>query len=507
MRTRTGAAVTTFGANSLNVVVVSLQALLLIPLYLGAISPRLYGAWLASGEILTWMQAMDLGIPNLMIQRIAAAHGAGDRRTAGEWFASGLLVLGIIGATVAVLGGALSLALPSLFNLDPTDAEVLRGCFIVGTLATALMIVTNGFVGLSRAIQDTAFMSGMVIVSSLTGMIVSVILVLNGWGLWAVALGLVARATVSVVAAAVYGVRAWRREFRSPFRADRAVITELLAASPATALGGASYAIMSQSEIVLVAVLLRPEIALVYALTRKAADVGRGLVDMIGFAAYGGLAHLIGSGERREAFATYTRILRLHLSLALAVAAAYLAVNHSLVVLWLGTDVYGGQLLVFLMTLQCVVLGHSYLINLLYRATGRVVTGSVALLIEACVRLPLLALMLVAFGLPGLPAAAIATAIASALVVHRRAVRELGEDDDRPLPGSRTVWTVRLIVLVLGGVLALAVHVPSWPYVLVTGTIVALAGGFALVVADPLLRSALLSFARRLGPLRPWLAR
>src|SRR2546425_8841364 len=108
MRTRTTAALASLTGNSLNVLVVSVQALLLIPLYLAAVGPRLYGAWLASGEILTWMQAMDLGIPNLMIQRIAAAHGGGDRRVAGEWFASGLLVLGLIGAVIAVLGAVFS---------------------------------------------------------------------------------------------------------------------------------------------------------------------------------------------------------------------------------------------------------------------------------------------------------------------------------------------------------------------------------------------------------------
>jgi O-antigen/teichoic acid export membrane protein len=507
MRTRSGAAIAALSGNSLSVFIVSLQALLLIPLYLAATGPRLYGAWLATGEILIWMQAMDLGIPNLMVQRIASAHGSGDRRLAADWFASGLLVLCSICAVIAALGTVVSVVLPNWFELPPNEASVLSGCFLLGTLATAALVLTNGVVALSRAIQDTAFISGTLVVGSLVGLITSVVLVLNGWGLWAVALGLVARASVSIAAAGVFGIQVWRNEFREPFRVKRAVVTELLAASPVTALGGASYAVMSQSEIVLVAALVRPEIAVVYALTRKAADVGRSLVDMIGFATYGGFAHLMGSGDRGNARVTYARILRLHLSLAVAVAAAYVAVNRSLMDGWLGPDVYGGQLLVFLMALQCVVLGHSYLINLLYRATGRVVEGSMALLIEAVVRLPLLAAMLLMFGLPGLPAAAIVTASASALVVHRRAVHELGDAGRRPLPQPWTVWAARMIVPTIGGLLALTVFVPSWPYILGVGAIVALGGGFTLVLVDPDLRSVVLSWARRLGPPLPWSAR
>src|SRR3989442_9948579 len=159
MRTRTTAALASLTGNSLNVLVVSVQALLLIPLYLAAISPRLYGAWLASGEILVWMQAMDLGIPNLMIQRIAAAHGGGDQRVAAAWSASGLFVLGLVAAVIAVVGAAISIAVPTVFGITGEEADVLRGSFLLGTAATSVMIVTNGLVGLSPAIQDTMFMS------------------------------------------------------------------------------------------------------------------------------------------------------------------------------------------------------------------------------------------------------------------------------------------------------------------------------------------------------------
>src|ERR1700687_510821 len=168
--TRREAALATFGGNSANVAIVSLQAVLLIPLYLAAVGPKLAGAWLASGEILVWMQAMDLGIPNLMIQRIAAAHGRGDRRDGARWFASGLLVLGLVSAVIALAGVLISLSLPSLLGVVGPEAEVLRGCFQLGTVASCATIFGNGFVGLSRAVQNTAFLSGMLIVSALGGL-------------------------------------------------------------------------------------------------------------------------------------------------------------------------------------------------------------------------------------------------------------------------------------------------------------------------------------------------
>src|SRR5439155_3956891 len=84
--------------------------------------------------------------------------------------------------------------------------------------------------------------------------------------------------------------------------------------------------------------------------------------------------------------------------------------------------------------------------------------------------------------------------------------REIGGADRHPIPKSRPVWAARLIVLAVGGLLAATVYVPTWPYVLAIGTAVALAGGFTMVLVDADLRSVLVSSARRLRPLVPWLA-
>jgi O-antigen/teichoic acid export membrane protein len=501
-RTRREAALATLGGNSIAVFIVSVQAILLIPLYLDAVGPRVSGAWLASAEILLWMQAMDLGIPNLMIQRIAAAHGRGDRRSAAEWFASGQLLLAVVGAVVAVGGVLISFSLPPLFGLADSEAEVLRGCFLLGTFASCVTIFSNGFVGLARAVQDTAFISGTLIASAIIGLVTSLALILMGWGLWAVAFGLVARAVVSVTASLGFGIFAWSREFGVPFRVDRIVVRQLIEATPATAVGGVSYALMSQSEIVLVASLTRPELGVVYALTRKAADLGRSLVDMIGFATYGGFAHLIGGPQRDQAQRVHSQILGLHLSAAVAVAAAYLAVNRSLVAEWVGPDFFGGLPLVFLMALQSVVLGHSYLINLLYRATGRVVEGSLALVIEALVRLPLFVALLLLFGLPGLPAAAILTAATSGLLIHQRSMRELSGVATPAVWSPSVVMLLRLGFLAIGGVLAVTVFAPSWLYVVVVGGTIAVVGALMLIVIDPLLRDEFLSWAGRPSPVR-----
>jgi hypothetical protein len=117
------------------------------------------------------------------------------------------------------------------------------------------------------------------------------------------------------------------------------------------------------------------------------------------------------------------------------------------------------------------------------------------------VRLPLLAALLLLFGLPGLPAAAIMTAATSALIIQRRSIRELS-GVATPLWPPSVAMLLRLGLLAIGGLLAVTVFAPSWLYVLIVGGTVALVGAFLLIVTDPLLRDELLSWARRPRPVR-----
>jgi hypothetical protein len=63
---------------------------------------------------------------------------------------------------------------------------------------------------------------------------------------------------------------------------------------------------MNQSEVGAVAILIKPEMAVVYCLTRKALDVARGFVDTVGVANCGSYAHLVSSNQR-PALCTFTR--------------------------------------------------------------------------------------------------------------------------------------------------------------------------------------------------------
>ena len=72
---RRRAALSTLFGTGATVAITIAQAFILIPLCLTYLGGGLYGAWLAASELLVWLQLLDLGIPNLMTQRIGASVG------------------------------------------------------------------------------------------------------------------------------------------------------------------------------------------------------------------------------------------------------------------------------------------------------------------------------------------------------------------------------------------------------------------------------------------------
>jgi hypothetical protein len=259
---------------------------------------------------------------------------------------------------------------------------------------------------------------------------------------------------------------------------------------------------MNQSESAIVAIVLRPELAAVLVFTRKLLEVGRNVVDMIAFAAYGGVAHLVASKQRHRILQVLAEITTLRITCAIVGAAAYMAVNASLVAVWAGPSQYGGPALTILMALQFLVVGQSFLLNYLYRAIGPVMKGSLALLAESIVRVPLMAGLVMLLGLPGIPLAGIITGSCFAVLTLRWTKQEVRTFAD-PAPHTRLrVWWARAAVLLAGALLGALVLRRSWPYVGVTSVVVASMASAVLFWADPVLRSTVepirLQFTQRL---------
>lgn len=459
-----------------------------MPLYLHIIGLRVYGAWLGSGEVLAWMLAFDFGIPNLMIQRIGAAHSKGDHAKVGEYFGTGAATLLTLAVILGLAVAGVSPFVGGWMKLSLVDAVTLGRCFALGGIATAITILNYCFLGLSRGVQDTFLVNFANLVGTIVGFGATVFMILHGYGLYAIAGGLLIRASVGLLGSFAFFFGSSMAPMRRSIRFSGETAREFAKISPSMFLSGLGYLVMSNSQMTIAAVMLGPELAAVFGITRKAADLGKALLDMVGYAAYGGFAHLHAASNARRTRDVYDEIISTYLTIAIALMSAYVAVNPSLISVWVTPAMFGGPVVTVLIAAAMVISGWSYLTISLYRSSGGLVQSSVALLIECAVRVPLMILLTHWFGLIGLPMGTLVTASISGVWGHLRVIRDLPAQS-HPEAITR-VWAVRGVMFAAVVAICPLVMIRSWAFVLGGGVLVVVVTTLILLRIDPMIHAA-----------------
>ena len=480
---RRSAALATFAGSSATVAITVAQAFLLIPLALLHLEPSLYGAWLAATEVLIWIQLLDGGLPNLLTQRAGAAVGRGDHVDAARWASTCVAGLAAVGLVLLVVAVWAAPFVGTWSQAPVPERAVFVDCFRVGVLASVLLLLSHGFVGLARGVQRTAIVNATQVAGALTGLIVSMAMLVSGAGLWAFPAGLLVRSLIAVLGAVLFLrslPRPWRMWWARPSRTHARELRSLIPSMSAASVG---VVVANNSEILLVNTVLGPVPALAYALTRRAFDGVRSLLDTIAWAVAGGFAHMVTAEDRHRARGVLREILWVRLAAACLATSAVLAVNQRFVELLFGSANFGGVGLTLAFALQTVLVGHSFLVNFLWRATGSVREGSWMLTAESVLRVAAMALGLRVIGSLGAPIGSIVISVVMIYVAHLAIGGALPEGATRRL-GWKAVLAP-LLVMGLGVVVAMAPVPSSWWSVGFCVVVVGLGGAALLWYARP----------------------
>ena len=176
----------------------------LVPFVLHRVGERLYGYWLASGEVLAYAAMADLGVLGVVPWLIAEADGRRDRvamqRIMSTAACAAVFVAVAYGTVVLVLWHVA----PAVLSLAPADRAAIAGPLTTIACVTAvvlpLRVAGSALVGL----QDVKFYGAMSTAMWALDLVITVTLLMRGYGLYALAL---AAAVPSLLSAGVMIVR------------------------------------------------------------------------------------------------------------------------------------------------------------------------------------------------------------------------------------------------------------------------------------------------------------
>jgi len=328
-----------YGTNALVIV----RTLCLVPLYLQHISLKEYGAWLATGGVLSFLTVMDFGLMGVLAQQCAAAYGAGDRDKLGTIIGTGMTVSAVLSFLAMAVAAAAAPILPRAMGLSGEVASRISFCFVLAGIANGLSLLAFALSGVMKSLQRT-FATGLVLfLAEIVNIALTLVLLLKGWGLYAIACGLFGRGIFVLVGNLGWCFLLFLRE-NLPWRLW--VWEEAKAMwrmSVFTFAGRIASGLMAGADGFLIGALIGPETAGIYSLTTRAAVIVLSLAGSFATALMPSLAHL----KAERGLDRFKEILIVCLKIQTTIVtigmAGVIVFNQAFVSLWVGRHLFAGQ--------------------------------------------------------------------------------------------------------------------------------------------------------------------
>ena len=448
--------------------------ILMVPFVLDRVGATLYGYWLASGEVLAYAAMADLGVLGVIPWMIAQADGRKDRDAIRQLLSTGFVAAIIVSAIYVVLVIVLWHVAPAVLKLGPAERQAIAGplALIAGVTAVVLplRVANSALIGL----QDVRYCGSVTTVAWGIDAVLTAALLLNGFGLWALAVGASVPAALTALAA-LLRLRAIAPDLVQSWpRPSRQAVATLFKEGGGGWLAAWGWRLASATDAIVVASLGYPVWVTILAMTTKLGQMLTNMAWVPGDSGLVGLAQLAGEGNAVRLRAAVAALSRVYLTLATVAACVVLAANPGFVKGWVGGDFFAGIRVNALLALVAIAATAGHAMSTTVSVLGkRLYVGGVTL-VAGTAHVALAYVLGRRFGLIGITLAAIIVQcfiLVPALLPALRAVSGVALSEV-----ARTVflpWAARAVPMlaIAAAVGIAAADVPIWAAVPLGGMV------------------------------------
>lgn len=381
----------------------------LVPFVLHRVGAGLYGFWLASGEILSYAAMADLGILGIVPWLVAQADGRGDREEIRRILTAGFSAALIVSVLYTGIVLTLWLLLPGVLHLSPSDRDAVAGplAFIACVTAVVLPLrVVNAALG---GLQDVRFMGTLAASTWALDVVITVVMLLQGHKLWALAVGASVPPFLAVIVATIRLRRIAPDLVRGIHRPARADVARLFREGFAGWLGGWGWRLAAATDAIVIASLGHPVWITVLAMTSKLGHMLMQMSWVPGDSGLVGLAQLSGEGHRERLQAAVSAVLCLYVALAAGAACVLLAANQPFVAGWVGGQFFAGFAVNGVLAALILVASAVHALATVTSVLGKRLRVGVIMLVSGVLQVMLALVLGRRYGLIGIPVAALIT--------------------------------------------------------------------------------------------------
>jgi O-antigen/teichoic acid export membrane protein len=377
----------------------------LVPFVLHHVGERLYGYWLASGEVLAYAAMADLGVMGVVPWMIAEADGRRDRveirRLLSTAMCSAVVVAACYGLLVVVLWRVAQL------TLEPADRIAIAGPLTLIAAVTAFVMPFRVFGSVLTGLQDVRFYGTLSVVNWAIDLLITVALLSGGYRLYALACAAAVPLLLGVIVTFLR-VRIVAPDLLHDWpRPSFAEVAKLFREGLGGWLGAWGWRLSAATDAIVLASLGNPIWITMLAMTAKLGQMLTQMSWVPGDSSLVGLAQL--SGERRperlrDAVAA---MFRVYLALATAGTCVVLAVNGAFVRGWVGGHLFGGAAMNGIVAALIVVSTITHGTATIASVLGRRMHVGIATLVSGAIQVAVASALARRVGVIGVPIAAL----------------------------------------------------------------------------------------------------
>lgn len=379
----------------------------MVPFILSRVEIGVYGLWLATGEVLAYAAMADLGILAIVPWVVAQADGRKDRAAIRHVIVNGTCAAVLVSIVYLVMVAALWTLAPASV-LSSHHRDIIGGPLWLIAAVTALVLPLRIANAVLVGLQDVRFCGIVATIAWSLDVVVTATLLLEGFGLYALAAGASVPPLVAALAN-ILRVRVIAPDLLTGWHPpSRAGVLALLRDGFGGWLGGWGWRLSAASNgIVLGYVLGQPASVTRLALTSKLSHTLMQLSWVPGDSGLVGLSQLAGEAERARLHRAVVAIFRLYLTLAAAGACVVLVLNAAFMQWWVPEGIFGGRVLTILLAASMIAVTAAHAFSTIVSVLGRRVRVGVAALSSGVAQVVLSYVLARQYGIVGIPIAAL----------------------------------------------------------------------------------------------------
>ena len=353
-------------------VLTSLVSILSLPICVRYLGPERFGVWATITTTAVWINLLDLGIGNTLLNHISAAFAQNDKSSARRYFTNALFVTigasAFAGVVFAVIFGLIDWG--RLLNVRDDLTEVSQTIAIAMTLTLIGLpcSLCSKLLAGYQQLHRYSYASAAGAVASLLGLWTGVVLHVRMAALYMMSAGCIVAANFILLVSTII-VKPWLLPRRSAL--DRRVMRELFTSGSSFLLIQMAAVVVFSSDNLIVSHYLGPAEVTPYNVTWRLAGLAAMLQTLIFPAVWPAYAEAYVAGDYQWIRRTFVSMIRGVATLTLFCAAILILFGRPLIRLWAGTAAVPGMALLGAMALWAVINGVMSVESCLLAALNR----------------------------------------------------------------------------------------------------------------------------------------